>query len=56
MGGITLEFVGERDGIKLRESGVDLLRIEEGKSPKVRLFSSDNAQEDVFLGNKASAV
>ena len=47
---ITLEFVGEANGIKLKQPGVDLIRIEGGKIVEVRLFSSDQDQEDVFWG------
>lgn len=47
---ITLEFAGEASGIKLKQPGVDLIRIEGGKVVEVRLFSSDQAQEDSFWG------
>lgn len=47
---ITLEFAGEANGIKLQQPGVDLVRIEGGKIVEVRLFSSDQDQEDVFWG------
>lgn len=47
---ITLEFAGEANGLKLKQQGVDLIRIEGGKVAEVRLFSSDQAQEDAFLG------
>ena len=47
---ITMEFAGEANGIQLKQSGVDLLRIEGGKIAEVRLFSSDQAQEDLFWG------
>ena len=47
---ITLEFGGEANGIKLKQAGVDLIRIEGGKIVEVRLFSSDQAQEDAFWG------
>lgn len=47
---VTLEFAGEANGIKLRQAGVDLIRIESGKIVEVRLFSSDQAQEDLFWG------
>lgn len=47
---ITLEFAGEANGIKLKQPGVDLIRIEGGKIVEVRLFSSDQAQEDAFWG------
>ena len=47
---ITIEFAGEHDGIKLKQAGVDLVRIEGGKIVEVRLFSSDQEQEDTFWG------
>ncbi|MBP1205995.1 ketosteroid isomerase-like protein [Duganella sp. 1411] len=47
---ITLEFAGEANGITLKQPGVDLIRIEGGKIVEVRLFSSDQNQEDVFWG------
>ncbi len=47
---INLSFKGQRDGVKLDQPGVDLLRIENGKIVEVRLFSSDPAQEDAFWG------
>ena len=47
---ITLEFAGEAHGNKLKQPGVDLIRIEGGKIVEVRLFSSDQAQEDAFWG------
>ena len=47
---ITLEFAGEANGIQLKQPGADLIRIEGGKIVEVRLFSSDQAQEDAFWG------
>ncbi|CEO97033.1 SnoaL-like domain-containing protein [Plasmodiophora brassicae] len=47
---VTLEFAGEANGIKLKQPGVDLLRVEDGKIVEVRLFSSDQKQEDSFWG------
>ena len=47
---ITIEFAGEANGITLRQTGVDLVRIEGGKIVEVRLFSSDQVQEDAFWG------
>lgn len=47
---ITIEFAGEANGIQLKQPGVDLIRIEGGKIVEVRLFSSDQAQEDSFWG------
>ncbi len=47
---ITIEFAGEANGMKLKQAGVDLIRIEGGKIVEVKLFSSDQAQEDAFWG------
>lgn len=47
---ITLEFAGEANGVQLKQPGVDLIRIADGKVVEVRLFSSDQAQEDSFWG------
>lgn len=47
---ISLQFAGERNGIKLRQPGIDMLRIEDGVIAEVRLFSSDQPQEDTFWG------
>ena len=47
---ITNEFAGEANGIKLKQPGVDLIRIEGGKIVEVKLFSSDQKQEDAFWG------
>ncbi|MDQ1811902.1 nuclear transport factor 2 family protein [Massilia sp. CCM 9210] len=47
---ITVEFAGEANGIKLKQAGVDLIRIDDGKIVEVRLFSSDQQQEDAFWG------
>lgn len=47
---ITLEFIGQANGVQMKQPGVDLIRIEGGKIVEVRLFSSDPAQEDAFWG------
>lgn len=47
---ITVEFAGEANGIQLRQPGVDLIRVAGGKIVEVRLFSSDQDQEDLFWG------
>lgn len=47
---ITIEFAGQANGLQLKQPGVDLIRIEGGKVVEVRLFSSDQAQEDAFWG------
>lgn len=48
---ITLEFTGEANDIKLKQPGVDLIRVEGGKIVEVKLFSSDQEQEDAFWGH-----
>ncbi|GKT23392.1 nuclear transport factor 2 family protein [Acidovorax sp. SUPP3334] len=48
---VTLEFAGEANGITMKQQGLDLLRIEGGRIVEVRLFSSDQAQEDLFWGH-----
>lgn len=47
---VSIEFGGERDGLVLRQPGVDLVRIADGTIVEVRLFSSDPEQEDAFWG------
>jgi len=47
---IQLEFAGQRDGARLAQPGVDLIRIENGKIAEVRLFSSNQDEEDFFWG------
>lgn len=47
---ITIEFAGEAHGLTMKQAGVDLIRIEGGKIVEVKLFSSDQAQEDAFWG------
>ncbi len=47
---INIDFQAQRDGAQLAQSGVDLLRIENAKIVEVRLFSSDQEQEDAFWG------
>ena len=47
---VELEFSAERDGLKVAQPGIDLLRIKDGKIVEVWLFSSDPEQEDRFWG------
>jgi len=47
---VTLEFAGQANGVDLKQPGVDLIRIEGGRIVEVRLFSSDQDQEDLFWG------
>jgi uncharacterized protein len=47
---IRLEFQAQREGARLAQPGVDLLRIEGGQIVEVRLFSSDQEAEDAFWG------
>ena len=48
---INIEFEAKREGAQLEQAGVDLLRIENNQIVEVRLFSSDQALEDVFWGS-----
>jgi ketosteroid isomerase-like protein len=48
---IEIEFAGHREGAKLDQPGIDLLRVEDGKIVEVWLFSSDPEQEDTFWGH-----
>lgn len=45
-----VHFSGQRGDVELNQSGVDLLRVAEGKIAEVWLFSSDEAQENAFWG------
>jgi uncharacterized protein len=47
---IQIAFQAQREGAPMAQAGVDLLRIEDGKIVEVRLFSSDQEQEDAFWG------
>ncbi|OEO28069.1 ketosteroid isomerase [Devosia insulae DS-56] len=47
---IEIEFAGQRDGARLDQPGIDLLRIADGKIVEVWLFSSNPEQEDAFWG------
>ena len=47
---IEIEFAAQRDGIKLDQPGIDLLRIADRKIVEVWLFSSNPEQEDAFWG------
>ena len=47
---ITIEFAGEAHGLKMNQAGVDLIRIQGDKIVEVKLFSSDQAEEDAFWG------
>lgn len=47
---VSIRFGGKREGARLEQAGVDLLRIADGKIAEVFLFSSDPAQEDRFWG------
>lgn len=47
---IEIEFSGQREGAKVDQPGIDLLRIADGKIVEVWLFSSDPEQEDAFWG------
>lgn len=47
---VPVRFSGDRDGVKLEQDGIDLLRIEGDRVAEVWLFSSDPASEDAFWG------
>jgi ketosteroid isomerase-like protein len=47
---VELEFEAQRDGLRMSQQGIDLLRIEDGRITEARLFSSDPRQEDAFWG------
>jgi ketosteroid isomerase-like protein len=47
---VELAFQGQRDSIRLAQSGIDLLRIENQQIVEVRLFSADQEAEDTFWG------
>lgn len=47
---VSIRFGGEREGARLDQAGVDLLRIADGQVAEVFLFSSDPEQEDHFWG------
>ncbi|MBY3181102.1 nuclear transport factor 2 family protein [Rhizobium laguerreae] len=47
---IEIEFAGQREGAKVDQPGIDLLRVQDGKIVEVWLFSSDQEEEDQFWG------
>ncbi|MBY3223282.1 nuclear transport factor 2 family protein [Rhizobium laguerreae] len=47
---IEIEFAGQREGAKVDQPGIDLLRVQDGKIVEVWLFSSDPEEEDRFWG------
>ncbi|MER9303969.1 nuclear transport factor 2 family protein [Mesorhizobium sp. M0496] len=47
---IEIEFAAQREGARLDQPGIDLLRVQDGKIVEVWLFSSNPAQEDAFWG------
>lgn len=47
---VEIEFSGEQADKKLSQSGIDLIRLKDGKIVEVWLFSSDPEQEDAFWG------
>jgi ketosteroid isomerase-like protein len=47
---VEIEFSGQREGAKVDQPGIDLLRIADGKIVEVWLFSSNPEQEDAFWG------
>ncbi|GAA1600020.1 nuclear transport factor 2 family protein [Kribbella sancticallisti] len=46
----TIHFTAHRDGAKLGQDGVDLLKVADGKIVEVWLFSADQPAEDEFWG------
>lgn len=46
----SLHFSAERPGASIAMSGVDMLRIADGRIREVWLFSEDQAAEDAFWG------
>lgn len=47
---ITIEFSGEANSIRMSQPGIDMIRIANGKIVEVRLFSSNQEEEDRFWG------
>ncbi|MGX9987844.1 nuclear transport factor 2 family protein [Rhizobium sp. WSM1274] len=47
---IEIQFAGQREGAKVDQPGIDLLRVQDGKIVEVWLFSSDPEEEDQFWG------
>ncbi|MBY5443013.1 nuclear transport factor 2 family protein [Rhizobium leguminosarum] len=47
---IEIEFAGQREGAKVDQPGIDLLRVQDGKIVEVWLLSSDPEEEDQFWG------
>ena len=47
---IEIEFAGRREGAKLDQPGIDLLRVQDGRIVEVWLFSSNPEEEDRFWG------
>jgi uncharacterized protein len=47
---VELEFQARREGMQMSQQGVDLLRVADGRIVEVRLFSSDQDEEDAFWG------
>lgn len=47
---VPVRFSGNREGAKMAQDGLDLLRIEGGRIAEMWLFSSDPDSEDAFWG------
>ena len=45
-----VHFSGKREGAEMSMSGIDVLRIEDGKIAEMWLFSADQGAEDAFWG------
>ena len=47
---VPVRFSGERDGVRMDMSGIDLLTVHDGLITAVQLFSEDGRAEDEFWG------
>lgn len=51
---VTIEFAAQAPSGEMQMTGVDLLRIEQGRIKEVWLFSSDQTEEDRFWTQAAA--
>ena len=47
---VPVRFQGERDGLVMDITGIDLLEVEDGRIVRVDLFGADQDAEDEFWG------
>lgn len=47
---VPVRFTGERDGLRMDMTGVDLITVRDGRIVRVDLFSGDGVAEDAFWG------